>query len=91
MTTRPHWSRPPTGKHLFYVFGDLVVHIHFGMSGQFGVHALPGPETKPTTRLRLECAAEKICAHLSAMTARDGSPSHTAPASYNLYCASCSS
>lgn len=40
------------------------------MSGKFTVHALPGPDTTPTTRLRLENKAENICAHLSAMTAR---------------------
>ncbi|KAL6759060.1 hypothetical protein V8C86DRAFT_1391226 [Haematococcus lacustris] len=34
--------------------GDVVVmRVHFGMSGAFRVHALPGPEPTPTTRLEL--------------------------------------
>lgn len=34
------------GKHVFYVFGSgdqaVVVHVHFGMSGRFSTHTLPG-------------------------------------------------
>lgn len=63
------------GKNLFYMFGDdsgndgaHVVHVHFGMSGRFSTHGLPGPDVKSTTRLRLECPEHGLVAMLSAMT-----------------------
>eukprot|EP00741_Cyanophora_paradoxa_P005964 tig00000955_g5782.t1 len=68
----------PHGKNLFYFFRGkadakpVVVHIHFGMSGRFVVNAPPGPEVKPTTRLRLEGA--DVVADLSAMTCQHGGP-----------------
>jgi len=70
------------GKNLFYFFGKArsspldftdVVHIHFGMSGQFRVAAAASePATKSTTRLRLESSCGTWVAHLSAMTVRHG-------------------
>lgn len=32
---------------------QVVVHIHFGMSGAFKVVSMPGPEPTETTRLAL--------------------------------------
>ena len=64
------------GKNLFYFFGEgpgqVVMHIHFGMSGHFRTSPFPGPETTPTTRLRLTSQALGIVAHLSAMTVQHG-------------------
>eukprot|EP00887_Chlorella_sp_A99_P001686 scaffold8.g1686.t1 len=68
------------GKNLFYHFcaaGDpqqspVVLHFHFGMSGKFSTHALPGPEPTPTTRLRLVDREAGLVAHLSAMTVQLG-------------------
>lgn len=64
------------GKNLFYFFGEgtqtVVVHIHFGMSGHFRTSPAPGPETTPTTRLRLTNDQLGVVAHLSAMTVQHG-------------------
>jgi len=46
---------------------QVVVHVHFGMSGRFSTHGYPGPPSTPTTRLRLEHAESKTSALLSAM------------------------
>ena len=66
------------GKNLFYFYGDAsasknraetnkVVHVHFGMSGRFGVFAADtAPEVTANTRLRLE--GHGMVALLSAMT-----------------------
>ncbi|KAH8935917.1 hypothetical protein BDL97_17G055900 [Sphagnum fallax] len=69
------------GKHIFYFFTPkkleeglleklgpdaVVVHIHFGMAGTFHTFPYPGPEPRPTTRLRLENKEEGFVAHLSA-------------------------
>ena len=64
------------GKNLFAFFGAtggpdaVVVHVHFGMSGAWAVHAGAEPPTTPTTRLRLEGGG--LVAHLSAMTVQHG-------------------
>ena len=64
------------GKHVFYIFGagadSVVVHVHFGMSGRFSTHALPGPEPTATTRLRLVNEPSSTVALLSAMTVEHG-------------------
>ena len=64
------------GKHVFYVFGTdasaVVVHVHFGMSGRFSTHSLPGPEPTPTTRLKLVDASSDTVALLSAMVCDHG-------------------
>lgn len=60
------------GKNLFAFFScaasaDVVMHVHFGMSGRWSVaDARRAPETKPTTRLVLE--GNGLVSHLSAMT-----------------------
>jgi hypothetical protein len=65
------------GKNLFYFFGtgpeEAMVHFHFGMSGAFKTHSLPGKEPTPTTRLQLVNEEEDIVAQLSAMTVNLGS------------------
>lgn len=63
------------GKNLFYFFEEVVVHIHFGMSGRFALFETEGsskkvPEVKPTTRL--EMRGHGLLAHLSAMTVQHG-------------------
>ena len=71
------------GKNLFVFFkaGKLppvVVHVHFGMSGQWAVFDPKTevvPEPKSTTRLVLECPTTKLVAHLSAMTCQYGDES----------------
>lgn len=65
------------GKNLFYFWGEkrsssTVVHIHFGMSGQFKTAGLAALEAGPNTRLQLVNEEEDICAHLSAMTVQHG-------------------
>eukprot|EP00793_Prasinoderma_coloniale_P005378 PRCOL_00004786-RA len=72
------------GKNLLYFFGGdgrggtgedvTVMHVHFGMSGRFGVFgADSAPEPKPTTRLQLQTAERGgLIAHLSAMTVQHG-------------------
>ena len=69
------------GKNLLYSFAstekadpEVVVHVHFGMSGRFSTHKLPGPASGPTTRLRLLHAASSTVALCSAMTLQHGSP-----------------
>eukprot|EP00929_Paragymnodinium_shiwhaense_P074723 TRINITY_DN38247_c0_g1_i1.p1 TRINITY_DN38247_c0_g1~~TRINITY_DN38247_c0_g1_i1.p1 ORF type:complete len:365 (+),score=78.11 TRINITY_DN38247_c0_g1_i1:61-1155(+) len=67
------------GKNMFYFFGSkgkgsmVVVHVHFGMAGQFGTFH-EEPETTDNTRLRLETvdSGRKLFAHLSAMTVEHG-------------------
>ena len=64
------------GKNLFYKFGGhddgstdrgSIVHVHFGMSGRFGVFSADtAPEVTPNTRLKLE--GHGLVALLSAMT-----------------------
>ena len=54
---------------------SVVMHVHFGMSGRFGVWDAARdelPETTPTTRLKLVNEEEKIYALLSAMTVQHG-------------------
>merc|ERR1719253_692280 len=79
------------GKNLFAFFrdgaagggADVVVHVHFGMSGAWSLFGSPDeePATAGTTRLRLaELAvgggpAAGCVAHLSAMTVAHGPPS----------------
>jgi formamidopyrimidine-DNA glycosylase len=73
------------GKNLFAFFSDgcnheeVVVHVHFGMSGAWAVFdsTADEPEVKPTTRLRLEEIVpagntSKFITHLSAMTVQHG-------------------
>lgn len=67
------------GKNLYYFFSqppseDVVVHIHFGMSGAFRTLALGSLEPKPTTRLRLINHELGLEAHLGAMTCEHGGP-----------------
>lgn len=70
------------GKNLFAFFGDpkdednvVVVHIHFGMAGNWAVYEDPSdaPEPSKTNRLRLE--HEDVVADLSAMTVQHGTMS----------------
>jgi len=67
------------GKNLFAFFGDsdeeesvVVVHIHFGMAGNWAVYTDPSnvPQPSNTNRLRLEHA--HVVADLSAMTVQHG-------------------
>ena len=64
------------GKNLFAFFAaagvpDVVVHVHFGMSGKWSIaDAARAPEPTPTTRLRL--TGHGIVSHLSAMTVQEG-------------------
>lgn len=64
------------GKNLFAFFGDgdddlVVVHVHFGMAGNWAVYLEETPpEPTGTNRLRLECPG--IVADLSAMTVQHG-------------------
>lgn len=64
------------GKNLFAFFGDttdpVVVHIHFGMAGNWAVYdnSTKPPEPTKTNRLRLEYPG--IVADLSAMTVQYG-------------------
>jgi len=78
------------GKNLFAFFtpdantngseanDDVVVHVHFGMSGAWSVFDYAKePDVKPTTRLRLEevggsQSSTKLVTHLSAMTVQHG-------------------
>ncbi|KAA8495173.1 Endonuclease 8 1 [Porphyridium purpureum] len=48
-----------------------VVHVHFGMSGQFKTMKPPGAAPTPTTRLRL-VHENNLVAHVSAMTLNHG-------------------
>jgi len=64
------------GKNLFAFFAaagqpDVVMHVHFGMSGRWSVadHAKATPAT-PTTRLQLE--GHGLVSQLSAMTVQHG-------------------
>ncbi|MFK7821230.1 MAG: Fpg/Nei family DNA glycosylase [Planctomycetaceae bacterium] len=41
------------GKHLFYEWGQKVVHIHLGLYGKFRRHKLPVPEPRGAVRVRL--------------------------------------
>jgi formamidopyrimidine-DNA glycosylase len=67
------------GKNLFAFFGNandeanaVVVHVHFGMAGNWAVYEDPtsAPEPSNTNRLRLEHA--ELVADLSAMTVQHG-------------------
>jgi formamidopyrimidine-DNA glycosylase len=69
------------GKNLFYFWGkkdeafkrsSTVVHIHFGMSGQFKTAGVQALEAGPNTRLELINEEDDLCAHLSAMTCKHG-------------------
>uniref|UniRef100_A0A7S3FNN1 DNA-(apurinic or apyrimidinic site) lyase n=1 Tax=Chloropicon roscoffensis TaxID=1461544 RepID=A0A7S3FNN1_9CHLO len=68
------------GKNLFYFWGDrgdggkntTVVHIHFGMSGQFKTAGFGKLEATKNTRLELASESDDIVAHLSAMTVNHG-------------------
>ncbi len=41
------------GKHLFYTWGRLTLHVHLGLYGKFRRHNLPAPEPRGAVRLRL--------------------------------------
>jgi endonuclease-8 len=41
------------GKHLFYEFGDDVVHVHLGIYGVFELHSRPFPAPRGAVRLRM--------------------------------------
>ena len=43
----------PYGKHLFYVLGDDVVHVHLGIYGKFEAHPSPAPAPRGAVRLRI--------------------------------------
>jgi len=43
----------PYGKHLFYEYGDDVVHVHLGIYGKFETHAAPAPPPRGAVRLRM--------------------------------------
>lgn len=64
------------GKNLFCFFAtaglpDVVVHVHFGMSGKWSIaDAARAPEPKPTTRLQL--TGHGLVSQLSAMTVQEG-------------------
>ena len=66
------------GKNLFAFFAaagtpDVVMHVHFGMSGRWSVvDASRAPTPTSTTRLCLE--GHGIVSHLSAMTVAHGGP-----------------
>ena len=70
------------GKNLFYFWGGkgeknekrepTVVHIHFGMSGQFKTGEIGQLEPTPNTRLELVNSEHNLVAHLSAMTVKHG-------------------
>jgi len=70
------------GKNLFYFWDDAnrkaksdsptVVHIHFGMSGQFKTASLGTLAPTPNTRLELVNEEDNLVAHLSAMTCKHG-------------------
>jgi formamidopyrimidine-DNA glycosylase len=66
------------GKNLFAFFSavgapDVVMHVHFGMSGRWSVaDAARAPEPTATTRLTLE--GHGLVSHLSAMTVDHGGP-----------------
>ena len=49
-----------------------MVHVHFGMSGRFSTHTLPGPPPTATTRLLLVHEPSATVALLSAMTVTHG-------------------
>merc|ERR1719401_364844 len=63
------------GKNLFSFFGEgkeeVVVHVHFGMAGNWAVYQDDAPEPTNTNRLRLEGSG--IVADLTAMTVQYGS------------------
>ena len=70
------------GKNLFCFFGGspldscfadaTVIHVHFGMSGRWGIFdAAAAPSPTSTTRLRFE-GANGLVAHVSAMTVTVG-------------------
>lgn len=44
----------PFGKHLFYRWGNDVVHVHLGKQGLFLEFPTPGPPPRAGVRLRLE-------------------------------------
>lgn len=88
---RPFARIEAVGKNLFAFFGapddkeaQVVVHVHFGMSGAWAVHDVDRsegraePPTTATTRLRLEetpsggASSSWLVAHLSAMTVAHG-------------------
>jgi formamidopyrimidine-DNA glycosylase len=62
------------GKNIFAFFGESgshVVHVHFGMSGRWGIFPCSNaPAVTPTTRLTLE--GHGLISHLSAMTVEYG-------------------
>lgn len=75
----PFYRIEAVGKNLFAFFGDesreqssVVVHVHFGMAGNWAVYDDPStaPEPSGTNRLRLE--HRSILADLSAMTVQHG-------------------
>eukprot|EP00966_Prymnesium_polylepis_P014175 327282-Prymnesium_polylepis.1 len=63
------------GKNLFAFFAvtgkpDVVMHVHFGMSGRWSLASTAAKEPTATTRLRLE--GPGIVSDLSAMTVQHG-------------------
>ena len=75
VTARPK-SVTATGTDEVADAASVVMHVHFGMSGRFGVWDLntaePVPEPTDTTRLKLVNEEEGIYALLSAMTVQHG-------------------
>jgi endonuclease-8 len=43
----------PYGKHLFYAFGDLYLHVHLGLYGKFATGFGPPPPVRGQVRLRM--------------------------------------
>ncbi|MCU1593360.1 MAG: Formamidopyrimidine-DNA glycosylase [Frankiales bacterium] len=43
----------PYGKHLFYAFGDLFLHVHLGLYGKWTAGLGPPPDVRGQVRLRM--------------------------------------
>ena len=77
INNRPLQRVEAVGKNLFYFWGRkdepaTVMHVHFGMSGQFKTSSLPGPEPTPNTRLQIVSQENDLMGHVSAMTLNHG-------------------
>ena len=75
----PFYRIEAVGKNLFAFFGDetmeeksIVVHVHFGMAGNWAVYEDPSTATEPTSTNRLRLEHPEIVADLSAMTVQHG-------------------
>jgi formamidopyrimidine-DNA glycosylase len=76
---QPFYRIEAVGKNLFAFFGDeqmeeksTVVHVHFGMAGNWAVYEDPSSAAEPTATNRLRLEHPKIVADLSAMTVQHG-------------------